>query len=703
MRDIFIRVRTSSLVCASIILLAMPCAAAAKDLPTLRVPLLEQAPSMRGEIDTSWSAAAKLSLDVDFTYRRPATEPTLVYVAQDKDALDIAFVVTQKESLTAAQETNGPSVGDDDNVTAYLFPQDTQGFAYSFSANPRGARDQTSSENTAFAPQWTAAAKVTPTGYSVTMRIPFNLMRTGGSTVWRAQFSRVTVATDGEAVWAYTPGQREVADPSYAGTLSDVRKVVQSVAAPTRPQPRLQLYGLGEITTPAQGGNTTRVGADLSLPVTPTASFVATVHPDYSNVEVDQQTIAPNAFQRQFNEIRPFFTQLTQYFDQAIGCINCPAALYTPAIPTFRDGYAVEGTQGNLSFGAYDASGFARTDQAGALNYTVNSSAATYGASAQQVEVDDSVFHDRVDTITAGYDSKTSGLFLYANDGQDRGTNVTTSSLADYYEIGSGYTSPTTTAVVTYQSVGAQYVPADGFVTQSDTAGLETSVNQTWNFSPTAPFHSISYSWYSSSFRTHEGDIAQVNASQTFTFDFRDQLRLIVGGGASDILTTSGQLLPFNANGLFLGYKSSTTTPTSVQHLSGAYYHGELDNWTYLTTQPLARDVHINLETDENQYATEYPGEKSGRQWLERASVDWQFNRNASLDFGARRLIGPNLPVSFAPPDFTPLNAANVSVAFHFLTSKNEFYVVYGDPNSLSTKPALFLKWIRYIGAEKGT
>jgi hypothetical protein len=65
-------------------------------------------------------------------------------------------------------------------------------------------------------------------------------------------------------------------------------------------------------------------------------------------------------------------------------------------------------------------------------------------------------------------------------------------------------------------------------------------------------------------------------------------------------------------------------------------------------------------------------------------------------------LIGPNLPVSFAPPDFRPLDAANVSVAFHFLTAKNEFYAVYGDPNSLSTKPALFLKWIRYIGAEKG-
>ena len=42
------------------------------------------------------------------------------------------------------------------------------------------------------------------------------------------------------------------------------------------------------------------------------------------------------------------------------------------------------------------------------------------------------------------------------------------------------------------------------------------------------------------------------------------------------------------------------------------------------------------------------------------------------------------------------------AVAFHYLRRSNEFYFVYGDPNSLSTTPALFLKWIRYVGAPKG-
>jgi hypothetical protein len=84
---------------------------------------------------------------------------------------------------------------------------------------------------------------------------------------------------------------------------------------------------------------------------------------------------------------------------------------------------------------------------------------------------------------------------------------------------------------------------------------------------------------------------------------------------------------------------------------------------------------------------------------------------------GVRRIIGANIPNAFQPlvyddPQVCNVNpynpgcfvdAGNVTAAFHFLTAKNEFYVVYGNADNLSTEPSLFLKWIRYIGAEKGT
>jgi hypothetical protein len=95
--------------------------------------------------------------------------------------------------------------------------------------------------------------------------------------------------------------------------------------------------------------------------------------------------------------------------------------------------------------------------------------------------------------------------------------------------------------------------------------------------------------------------------------------------------------------------------------------------------------------------------EPTARQWLERASMDWQFSRYASFDVGARRIIGRNLPNLFEAPTFDDVDAGNVSAAFHFLAAHNEWYVVYGNPNNLSTLPAFYVKWIRYIGAEKGT
>jgi len=51
------------------------------------------------------------------------------------------------------------------------------------------------------------------------------------------------------------------------------------------------------------------------------------------------------------------------------------------------------------------------------------------------------------------------------------------------------------------------------------------------------------------------------------------------------------------------------------------------------------------------------------------------------------------------------LGAGNVSAALHYLSrsGRNEMYLVYGDPNSLITTPAFFVKYILYVGAPKGT
>jgi hypothetical protein len=697
-------------------LTVFPLTVPAASVPIAAVPVLATAPSMNGTIDDSWAKAAALSLDTDFTFKRAAGEPTRVYVAQDGGFLDVAFAVTQKEARNASQVTNSSSVLSEDYVGVYLYPQGTTGIAYGFFANPNGARYQTSSENSAYSPQWAAAGKSTPDGYTVTMRIPLDVIRSGGSTSWRAQFVRSTVATGGESVWSYDGRAQGLADPAFAGTLDGIGAQPQQKAA-ARPQPRVQIYGLGEATTPANGGNASRVGADFSIPVTPTASFVGTLHPDYSNVEVDQQTIAPSAFARQYAEVRPFFTQSASYFNQHLSCSNCPQTLYTPAIPTFAQGYALEGTQGHVQFAAFDAIGDARSDNAQTINYNFEDPATIFSVDVQRVGVEAPGLSDVTTTVATGYDDQKLHGFAYVNVGQDRGTNVTDPALGNYFEGGAGYLDSTTTAVLNLQSVGEQFDPVDGYVAQTDIDGYEFYGNKQLNFSPKALLHDIDADAFYARYDNRLGQLAQTGANAQINFDFKNLMAVHVYAGNSGIRVFDGEFLPFANNGAMLGYKVDTPTPTFVAYTGGGYYHGTLDAWTYLTTLPVMRKVRLGLELDENQYLTSWKGETTTRQWLERASVDWQLSSGASFDAGVRRIIGPNLPNSFEPlvydapavcaaNAYNPgcyVNASNVSLAFHLLASKNEFYVVYGDANNLSTEPALFLKWIRYIGAEKGT
>ena len=726
---------------AILALFLAPAAARAQQAFTLAVPLLAPRPSMNGIVDASWGQAAQAPVLFDFTYQRPG-EPTTAYIAQDGSGLDVAFDVTQHEPVTASTQTNGAGVMNDDYVCVVLWPQGTSGFNYTFLVNAAGARYQTSSENTAYSPEWTASAKRTAHGYSVTMHIPFSILRSGGSKNWKVQFERNTVATNSVQVWEHAQGQRNAGDLAYAGSIAGLKP---SGGAAVRPQPRLQIYALGESTTAAYGGSTSRIGADVALPVTATSSLLASFHPDYSNLEIDQQSIAPTAYARRYSEVRPFFTQGASSFNDTFSCTNCPATLYTPAIPAFRQGYAYEGRAGAFNFAAFDAIGTDRSDRAQVLSYEVKDPKRIVGLSVQRVAVDTPYLHDNTSTIYTGYEDQRSHLFVAANLGFDRGSNVLDNAQGGYYEYDTGYVDQTSVAVLSLAKVGAYFNPADGYVQQPDSEGYFLVYNKTFNFSATAKLHDVYISTYYGRAHNRFGFTNSVQGGGQINFDLRNLLTLHVYAGASGVepiyedyasaapVATQPELLPFNSNGFFLGYKTQTSTPSGIQYSAGRYFHGRLISWSYTTTIPLRRGVNLALEADSNRYTPNAAweplwqkalgAEPEAAQWLERASLDWQINRNASLDVGVRRIVGRNIPNAYQFPDlpapgagapcsadgaqcFAPfdyVDAGNASFAFHFLAAHNEFYLVYGNPNSLSTYPGLFFKWIRYIGAEKGT
>ena len=46
---------------------------------------------------------------------------------------------------------------------------------------------------------------------------------------------------------------------------------------------------------------------------------------------------------------------------------------------------------------------------------------------------------------------------------------------------------------------------------------------------------------------------------------------------------------------------------------------------------------------------------------------------------------------------------SNVSVAYHLRLKREELYLAYGDPNTLTTVPQAIFKIIFYLGSQKGT
>src|SRR5579872_3489780 len=395
---------------------------------------------------TAWSSVSTpIALRWDVAHKRAAAEPTTVHVTTDGTLLYVRFDATQRAAVVASQHSNdlmaGGSVGangniawsNDDAVWVDLWPTGLGGFEYQFEANAAGAHNESSTENVGFAPQWESHGAITAGGYTVTMAIPFAVVHGAHSGTWRAQFVRYIRSTGALIVWSYDPSQTNPDDAARAGDVD-----VPTVARAPIPRPRAGIYGLGALASRSAGGSTSRVGADFSIPVTQTAAFFGTLHPDYSNVELDQQSISPTVYQRIFSEVRPFFTQASAYYND-FNCDVCNGfrtTLYTPAIPTPSQGYAFEGRQGDFGLAGFDAIGDARTDAAAALNYT--SPDTHWSAAFQHVTADIPGIVD--DTNQAGvnwYNGKF--LSFYANYAKETGTQVSDPGQGTWLDAGGGF------------------------------------------------------------------------------------------------------------------------------------------------------------------------------------------------------------------------------------------------------------------------
>ena len=670
---------------------------------SLTIPVVEVGPEPSGGLDDgAWKPAAAIALAYNLRTRRPDREPTTVRAMTDGKSLYFAFDVIQREAITADYHQNDAGIGNDDAVAVYLYPSGPTGFAYVFQSNPLGTHVAYSSENTAYAPTWQSFGRRTPRGYLVTMRIPLQAIKGEGGTRWRANFRRTVSKTLDDILWSYTPNAVAGSDPpaAAAGTLSGLSARLPGL----RPQPRIGLYGLGQAAAGQAGGATSRAGADVSIPITGTSALVATIHPDYSNVEIDQQSIAPTAFPRYVNDVRPFFTQLQNYYN-GFACSTCNGLqpLYTTAIPTPRYGYAVEGKQGPLSFAAFDAVGTGRDDNAQALS--LQSRDNRWNGSFQRSSLASGGALDLVTTESASYDSK-KGFEAELVRAQERGTLVTDGSQANWSHLGFGLYDQTQGLYAALERIGTQFAPADGYVPNNGIDGYSANYSKTWYRAKDAAIPRIIFYGQTDLYHSPLGGIGQSDDQLALGLDLQRFMGLSqlvhvrAQVGSSFLRIADGALVPVSQNGVNLAYGYRTAVPLNVSYFTGRFGPGTLRYATASAGYVFRRDVTFALEADNGTQFVD--GGSRNTQWLERASITWQPGRTTSLVLGARRIVGTAAQLELRSPQ-PYVDAYNLSAGFYRRWPHDELYAVYGDASQLVTTKRFVLKLIHYFGAEKGT
>jgi hypothetical protein len=669
-------------------------------VPELTPPLDPAAPA--------WQSATSVKLTWDTTHGRITSEPAAACISTDGRALYVRFDVMQSETIAASQQTNDVGQGSDDAVWIDLWPNGTSGYFYQFQATPNGTHYESSSENTSYAPTWESHGNAHAGGYTVTMKIPLEVIR--GAAVghpWKVQFVRYNHATGEYQVWSYDTAQTQPDDNTRAGSM----KLALLSVGPAHPKPRAAVYALGEAASKTIGGSTSRVGADISIPITPTASFYSTFHPDYSNVELDQQSIAPTVTARYQSEVRPFFTQGANVYNW-FNCDACPSIqeLYTPAIPTPSEGYAVEGKQGPITFGSFDAIGDGRTDIASALHYTSPNN--EFGVTTQRVQSNTDSVIDTVVTngVTFGDNKHISAYFNY---GSDSGTNVLVPDQAQRYDGGGGWANTTFGFFGSVRKVGEYYDPVDGFIQHPGIAGYALYTAKIIDFSANSKIEAIGVAGFED--RYQGVTMGQAQSDNSLLFDILTKsawdLQLFTGSNYwrfGDILTPVSQNAGFqltyhsglqtNNPGNFPNHGPSAT-PTTLAFNTGHYGDGILDSWFRSST--IRMGVRGTIALTLNDTAQYLPKARDNVQWFESASYTYQLNRDASFSFGLRRVVGtPPSPNGGGDCIGT---CSNVSIAYHQRLRHAEIYLAYGDPNALITVPQAIFKVIYYGGAEKGT
>jgi len=327
------------------------------------------APAIDGVLDDAAWTAAPVQAGQDWRSYNPLygddiPQRTTVWIAYDTHAIYIAFKCDDPDpSGIKTSVTRRDNIWPDDWVGLSLDALGTGQTSYHLMVNPSGIQldmINTISGNEDTSPDWVwdSAARPTPTGYAVEIRLPLQMLRFKGGDEVRmgVLFWRRVSRTGVSVAWpALQPG-RWVFDTHAPLIFKDlhgvpVREVIPSVTYTHRDERPTSLGWLRD-----NGGD---VGVSGKWGLSTTVTLEATLNPDFSQVESDAVQVEVNQrFPVFFSEKRPFFMEGAAAFNlagNAQGDASMLYAVHTRKIVDPIFGAKLTGSAGRVTFASLTA------------------------------------------------------------------------------------------------------------------------------------------------------------------------------------------------------------------------------------------------------------------------------------------------------------------------------------------------------------
>lgn len=274
---------------------------------------LAKPPVIDGTIgEGEWKEASHLSTFYNPYTAKPADDGTEVWIAYDSEFIYLAFKMHDAEpSKIMAKGTQPDAIGGDDQVTINIDPFNKRSYGCfnTFSCNPNGVHTESlaggRSAKREWRGLWLSAAKVVDDGWVAEMRIPWKIMSLPGA-------GKHDAAVYFERVQQRTAISSQLPDLSPQGWYD--RSAAWTGLILPAPKEKTVFYQGYLSAESVEGKTNAQLGADIRFRLSPKMTALATLNPDFSNVEQSVAGIEYMHSERYLDDSRPFFNEGDTYF-----------------------------------------------------------------------------------------------------------------------------------------------------------------------------------------------------------------------------------------------------------------------------------------------------------------------------------------------------------------------------------------------------